>query len=123
MREQQLESTPWSLTTWSPDPRHVVITLQGEHDLAARDRLIELAEAALDRGGLVLDLGRVEFIDGSVVSALVEIQAGAPSCTLVLPPAGTMPRRVLELLEIPTVVRCVERLDDALDPDRNSPAP
>ncbi|MEZ5098751.1 MAG: STAS domain-containing protein [Thermoleophilia bacterium] len=111
-RTDRLERAAGTVTAESCGDGVRTLRLLGEHDLSTRDELLGLGEAAVEQGDLVIDLAEVEFIEASIVGAVVELRARAlhagRSCTLVLPRGG-LPRRVLELCEVPATVPCTDR--------------
>ena len=82
--------------------RTVVLTLDGEFDITGRAELEQAAVAAVeaaDRGRVVVDLGRVTFIDSEAVAAIVlgyraAVTAG---CEYRLTNAQGLVRRVLDI--------------------------
>ena len=86
--------------TSRPLPEGVELRAAGEVDLASAGELVARGRAALDEGGLVLDLESVSFMDSSGVRALealmrVADETGAPF--EVRPQLARNVRQVLEM--------------------------
>ena len=82
--------------------RTVVLTLDGEFDITSRDELEHAAVAAVSAvgtGRVVVDLGRVTFIDSEAVAAIIvgyQAASGA-GCDFRLANARGLVRRVLDI--------------------------
>lgn len=89
-------------------PPAVVVTLRGEHDLATRPEVAEVVAEAIAVGDVdvVMDLGRVEFMDASTVGVIVWarelLRARGQALTLRAP--SPCVRRVLELCDLSDLV-------------------
>jgi anti-anti-sigma regulatory factor len=96
-----------------------VVELLGEHDLSTADQVAAAIGRVLDAGpSLVLDLSEADFIDLSVVKAVLQAHEHADRYHLdelrVVAPMGSQPRRALELVGIGEVVRLCETLAAAM---------
>jgi anti-sigma B factor antagonist len=89
-----------NLTTRTVGDRTVVV-VAGEIDLESADQLRNYAlEAAREHGGtVVLDLGRVTFLDSTGLKALIAIQRGcrADGCEVALAAANRPVTKVLDI--------------------------
>ena len=97
----------------------VVVVLEGEHDVSSSARLQELLESLLARHELVVaDLTEADFVDSSVMNALVQANrtASAPgSGRLVLQcSADALVYRVLEVTGILAALEWSSTRDGAL---------
>ncbi|MGE0819579.1 MAG: STAS domain-containing protein [Candidatus Nanopelagicales bacterium] len=96
----------------------VVITLQGEYDIANAPELLDILTM---RGGgtpVVADLRQVTFLDSAALSQLVRANshlndAGA-SLTLVLPDSGPV-ARVMSITQLDTALTTTQSLEQALE--------
>lgn len=86
-----------------------VVALEGEHDLASRDRVQDALEGAFsDRRAVVIDLERADFVDSVVAAVLLEARKQAKQLDVGLgivlssSPANQV-RRMFELSELTTV--------------------
>ncbi len=86
-----------------------VLVLHGEHDLSTRSRLQAQIDAALNAGkGVVVDLSRVEFIDSTVLAAVLHGQRRAtpeddgrgPGLAVVASPGAKFVARMLALVRL-----------------------
>ena len=70
-----------AVSTDVSDPQRPVLVLSGEIDLACADEVadagVTLLRQAPDAGRIVIDLGAVEFLDSSGLSALLQIRRAA----------------------------------------------
>jgi anti-sigma B factor antagonist len=95
----------------------VLVTLLGEHDLSNRDALrTALADALAEGARVVVNMSRVDFIDSSVLHALV--WAGRRAQTqghtiVVCAPAGGFVWRLLHTTGLLGVLRVAEAGEDA----------
>jgi anti-anti-sigma regulatory factor len=80
-----------------------LITIEGAYDLATAG---DLASAVALRGVVIVDLTRASFIDSSVVATLLTPQNGRK--VIVVSPAGSHPRRVLDLCGATGLIPVVE---------------
>jgi anti-anti-sigma factor len=84
-----------------PLPDTTVVVLTGEHDVATADRVQPLLEGLLTTNELlVVDLDEVEFLDSSVLNALIDVDRAAsetPCTFLVQVGDEAVVRRVLEI--------------------------
>jgi anti-anti-sigma regulatory factor len=91
-------------------PAARVVELRGEHDLAT---LPAVREALLHVRSLVVDLSEATFIDSSVIGALMH--AGQHARLVIVSPAGTRPRNVLDFVRAGDIVAVVESRATALE--------
>jgi anti-anti-sigma factor len=86
-----------------------VLVLRGEHDLSTQSRLQARIETALNAGkGVVVDLSRVEFIDSTVLAAILhghkratpEEDGHGPGLAVVSSPGAKFVARMLSLVQI-----------------------
>ena len=88
----------------------VVVVLEGEHDVSSSERLQELLESLLDQHALVVaDLTEADFVDSSVINALVQANraASAPDAgRLVLQCCGDAV--VYRVLEVTGILEAIE---------------
>ncbi len=101
-----------AVETVPADPPYVaVVLLRGEHDLATRDAI----GATLDplEGDVLVDLAACTFIDSSVIGILLasadRLRGEGHHLDLVAPAANETVRRVLEIVDIASVVTVHER--------------
>jgi anti-anti-sigma factor len=96
----------------------VVISLEGEFDLASATLLTEEAERVLEEHKhLILDLNDAAFIDSSVIKALIGLQAAAQGCgraAVVQIEAEASANRVLELTSIDQILPLCRNRTDAV---------
>jgi anti-anti-sigma regulatory factor len=95
-----------------------IMSLSGEHDFSNVADLDEALRQVHTHGTrVVLDFSEASFIDSSVIASVVREardDARKPGDDLaVVAPAGSQPRRVLELVHV-ECVRIVESCDDAI---------
>jgi anti-anti-sigma factor len=95
----------------------VVITLQGEYDIANAPELLEI----LTSGGgtsVVADLREVTFLDSAALSQLVRANAhlatAGGSLTLVLPESGPV-ARVMSITQLDAALTTTHSLEQALE--------
>jgi anti-anti-sigma factor len=88
-----------------------VIELIGEHDVSTAPILAEWTAEIDDSAQLVeLDLRQAEFIDSAVVGAMAGLAADLARAgreLVIVSRAGTLPRRVLDLVGAPGMPRVV----------------
>jgi hypothetical protein len=94
-----------------------VVSLLGEHDRSTAEALDQRLQG-VHAGGtrIVLDLSDASFIDGTVVNRMArEARRDASSPTTdhlaVVAPAGSQPRRVMDLVQLRTVTVTETRAD------------
>jgi anti-anti-sigma factor len=97
-----------------------VLTVRGEHDLTVAPSLRDRLEEVFARGStVVVDLSQAEFVDSTVLAALVygreQARAGGHSIALVLPPGGGPVRRLLELVRGTTLITTFASRAAAID--------
>ena len=107
---------PGEVTVERKQPGVVVVSLTGEHDLNTAPTLRERLDEALEQGDpMVLNLSEAEFIDSSIIGALLDAQRRAEEAGLGFATAledGAPPvRRVLQVtgLDASLPVRGSER--------------
>jgi anti-anti-sigma factor len=103
----------------SPEPGIAQVVLGGEHDLSNAEQLRETLDQALANcSHLIVDLSSTEFIDSTVIKALLNTKKAADesghSFNLVL---GTSPlvERVLEITSVLPALNRVHSLGEALE--------
>ena len=99
-------------SSWPGDDTWV-IELVGEHDLSTAPMLAEwTSEIDDDSARLIeIDLRRAESIDSTVIGTLVRLDADLAQAgreLVIVSPLGTFPRRVLDLVGAPSLLRVVE---------------
>jgi anti-anti-sigma factor len=94
-----------------------VLTMHGEHDVSTTPSLSETCERVAAAGGpVVIDLSDAEFIDSSILRALVTAARGSgDDGVAVVAPAGREPRRLVQLTGLDAVLRIYETCDAALE--------
>jgi anti-anti-sigma factor len=90
-----------------------VIELIGEHDLSTVPMLAEWTSQIDDDSAqlIEIDLRRAEFIDSTVIGTLVRLDADLARAgreLVIVSPLGTFPRRVLDLVRAPSMLRVIE---------------
>ena len=95
----------------------VVVHLSGELDLynadELRDALVAVVETKPDR--VVVDLGRVDFIDSTALAVLIEARKRLENeRTFLVAAPGHEPRRTLEVTGMAQLFGLYETVDDAL---------
>ena len=96
-----------------------VVTLRGDHDVSTDPSLSDALREAFGGGSkVVVDFSEVEFMDSSVLRALVygrrEAVEHAEHELVVVAPSGTFVNRVLRLTGIDKMLRVYETRTDAL---------
>src|SRR3954469_23286489 len=83
-----------------------LVVLHGDHDLDTNPSLDDTLRAIQRTSGttIIIDLTRVEFMDSTVLRAIVRYHVSGEQIVLVAPPAG-FPRRLLRLLGIDERIR------------------
>jgi anti-sigma B factor antagonist len=101
-----------------PEPHVALIALTGEHDLCSGDELRQTFEQTLARcDHLIVDLSAAEFIDSTIVAALIQSKRNAKELdrkfNVVL---GTMPavERILEVTGVIPFLDVVPTVERAL---------
>jgi len=96
----------------------VVITLQGEYDIANAPELLDILTM---RGGstpVVADLREVTFLDSAALSQLVRanshLSEAGGSLTLVLPESGPV-ARVMSITQLDTALTTTRSVEQALE--------
>jgi anti-anti-sigma factor len=97
-----------------------VLILRGEHDLSTSPALVAELEAVFADGApVVVDLAEATFIDSSVAGALMRAwetaQSNEASGVAVCAPAGSPPRRLLDMVGITRVIPTFETRAQAID--------
>jgi anti-anti-sigma factor len=102
----------------SPQPGVALVVLAGEHDLYSGDELRQTFEQSLARcDHLIIDLSGAEFIDSTIVAALLQTMKGASELdrkfNVVL---GTAPavERILEVTGVIPLLGVVPTVERAL---------
>ena len=98
--------------------RAAVVDLVGGLDLSSVARWeAEVGKAASTSGTVVLDLTGIEFLDSAGVHSLFRMLApldGQGKRLVVVAPRHGRARRLLEILDLPSLVRLCESRDEAL---------
>jgi anti-sigma B factor antagonist len=111
---------PISVTLALRDPPAAVVALVGEHDAYSAERLEGEFGVLLEEGHrIVVDLRDTEFIDSTVLGALLAARREAAGAglgfTLVLPQRSyTQVSQLLELTGLASMFAIYETLEDAL---------
>lgn len=96
------------------EPGATVFTLRGEHDLETAPELRAELEAALAAGtAVVVDLSQAEFIDSTVLGALIYGRQRRQPFGLVVP-AGCAAHRLCEIVELGGIVPIYASQPEAL---------
>jgi anti-sigma B factor antagonist len=92
--------TPFAVDV-RPDGGRTIVTPEGELDLATVDQLARSLQGAVDRGAgtIVLDLRRLEFIDSTGLSLLLQ-QTRRPDATVQLVDGTAPVARLFDLTGI-----------------------
>lgn len=95
----------------------VVITLQGEYDIANAPELLEILTGSGDTS-VVADLREVTFLDSAALSQLVRANAhlteAGGSLTLVLPTSGPV-ARVMSITQLDAALTTSSSVEQALE--------
>jgi anti-anti-sigma factor len=91
-----------------------LVELIGEHDLATAPALVDAMDQIHASGAdVVLDLTATSFLDSSIVGVIAG-HANSGDRVVVVAPPGSPAWRVLELVQLGTVLRIVETRAEAL---------
>lgn len=98
-------------------PATVVLALSGEFDLTSRDQVRAAFDAVSDAPRIVLDLSDTTYIDSVLVQELLRAHNARAAAdlereTLVVRNRSFL--RVFEILQLASVFRVVEHLDEAV---------
>lgn len=92
--------------------QHWVIELIGEHDLSTAPMVAEWMAGIDDSVQLIqIDLRQAEFIDSTVVGKLVSLDADLAQAgreLVIVSPAGSFPRRVLDVVGASLMLQVVD---------------
>jgi anti-sigma B factor antagonist len=100
-----------------PTPGCALVHFAGDLDAFSAPQVHERVEAYLtpDVHRVVLDLSGVDFIDSTGIRLLLALKGSRSSPDVVLVyPRSSGPRKALDIVGIPHVMRSVEGLDEAL---------
>ena len=107
--------------------QHWVIELIGEHDLSTAPMVAKWMAGIDDSARLIeVDLRQAEFIDSSVVGKLVSLEAALTRDgreLVIVSPAGSFPRRVLDVVGVSTMLRVVDAPPSDVQLPRREEAP
>jgi anti-anti-sigma factor len=93
-----------------------LVELTGEHDLATAPTLTDALDEIHAQGtDVVLDLTRTSFLDSSIVGVIVGHAAKPGERVVVVAPRESPGWRVLELIQLGTVLRIVDTRAEALE--------
>jgi len=96
----------------------MVVTVSGEVDISNVDRVAEVIFVQPNTGdGLIVDLSQVRYLDSTAISLLHDLALRLRQRAqrlVVVSPADSPPRRVLELTALSTNAPLVEDLESAL---------
>lgn len=96
----------------------VVITLEGEYDIANAPELLEILTSGSQQAAVVADLRNVTFLDSAALSQLVRANArlteSGGSLTLVLPESGPV-ARVMTITQLDAALTTTRSLEKALE--------
>ena len=101
-----------------------VLTMHGEHDLSTEPSLAEeLGRVAAAGGPVVIDLSDAQFIDSSILRALVSAagRSGDDEIAIVAP-AGSEPLRLVQLTGADSVLRIYGTCESAVEAIAPRPA-
>lgn len=101
----------------SSDDAHVVLAVRGDVDIATAPVLRErLTHVLADPKAVVVDLGGVGFMDSTGLGVLVAAynRAVAAGATLVLARPQRIVRNALSLVQVDSVIRVYDSLEDAV---------
>ena len=108
--------TPRLTVTMRPTEKGTLVEATGEVGLQTVPLLrAPLQEVMAQPGTVIVDLRRVDFIDSSALSLLVEVRKGLVSqqrSLCVLLTANGQPERVLHLGHFQTIMRLAHELDE-----------
>lgn len=96
--------------------RVVVIALEGEFDLAQRDRLADVFAIASGGDLVVLNLAGTTYMDSTVLTQMIQLRDNltARSARLVLACANGSVQRLLDVSQLAGLFSIQERLEDAI---------
>lgn len=96
--------------------RVVVIALEGEFDLAQRDRLADAFAIAAGGDVVVLNLEGTTYIDSTVLTQMIQLrnELARRSARLVLACANGCVRRLLDVSQLAGLFSMQERLEDVI---------
>lgn len=102
----------------------VVMVFSGEYDLASRQQVRRAFDSLASVSRAILDFTAVTYIDSTVLSELVRLNAlrlegGLEAVTLAT--ANSNIRRVLSLVQLTDVLHVVDSLDDAVTGEGTAP--
>ena len=91
--------------------------MHGEHDVSTQPSLAEELERIADAGGpAVVDMSDAQFIDSTILRALVSVAGRSGDDGLaVVAPAGCEPLRLVQVTGLDTVLRICETCDAAIE--------
>jgi anti-anti-sigma factor len=96
----------------------VVITLEGEYDIANAPELLEILTSRGQEASVVADLRDVTFLDSAALSQLVransQLSESGGSLTLVLPTTGPV-ARVMSITQLDAALSTKHSLEQALE--------
>jgi anti-sigma B factor antagonist len=94
-----------------------VLTMHGEHDVSTEPSLAEELERVTAAGGpVVIDLSDAEFIDSTILGALVSAAGRSGDDEVaVVAPAGREPLRLVRLTGADSVLRVCETCEAAIE--------
>ncbi|MUL42370.1 STAS domain-containing protein [Streptomonospora sp. PA3] len=106
----------------------LVLVLAGEIDMVTEDQFHRAAREAVDarpEGRLVLDLGRLEFIDSSGLRVLIQAHKAAKAAggSLAIAAASERIARILRVTAIDTRIPVFPTVEDALAAPQESSSP
>jgi anti-anti-sigma factor len=109
MNQPQTAATPLEVT---------VVSLEGDFDIADRERVAAVFEAAAQAEVLIVDLSHTDFIDSTVFSELVKLRkqyaAREPDWLVLTQPAGSV-LRLFEVSQIADIFVVRPSVETALD--------
>jgi anti-anti-sigma factor len=92
-----------------------IVSLNGEHDLAMSDELV--ATLAPIDGNLLIDLSACEFIDSTVIGAVIaksiELARAGSRLELIVPAANGVVTRVIDIVGLRTLMTVHDQLPSA----------
>jgi anti-anti-sigma factor len=102
----------------------VVMVFSGEYDLASQQQVRRAFDSLAPASRAVLDFTAVTYVDSTVLSELVRLNAlrlegGLETVTLAT--ANSNIRRLLSLVQLTDVLRVVDSLEDAVTSNGTAP--
>lgn len=97
------------------EPYNVCVRMQGEYDIADRDRVQDAFDAAAPAPYVVIDLSQTNYVDSSVLGAFIHLRnqrAERPDALGFLEPSASL-RRLIEIAGLASVFPFFESLEDA----------